>query len=203
MTTSSSSLDPKVTLSVSTLTAMLLKLCPAHIFQSTELASSAELPSGSKLSSNRVMIVSQSLAKLLISYVNWQEHTTEASTNGILGMLCSLPSFRSLQKKLYTWFHAVPRMLDSVLTLFPNGQASNTEFAVKLSSSQSLAPLSLAEGRLLGSLLISRSGNVTGGSASAGGNNNSSLDTLEEEQGVLDVKRMTRIQAGDILHTAF
>lgn len=199
------SLQSLSSLSVPLLTKVLLKLCPAHVFSPPDISpmlrsslrSSREKMDSSSLahltSESTATSVAEHVARLLIQFVNWDEQATEANTQALLAMLCCLPSYRNLQKRLQAWFRLVPSMMNSLLSLFPGAMASATEFTVKLSTT-SETPLTLAEARLLAQLLSHRTRvNVSGGSMDS---------QVDDESAVLDVKLLYRIQAGDFIQAA-
>eukprot|EP01039_Chlorochromonas_danica_P008237 gene8237-9084_t len=195
--------DPTSSLTIKTLATVLLKLCPDHVFIVTQdgpsVSNSREMAS---ISPEAAADGAQRVARLLVSYSSWEDQAMEANTKAILAMLCCLPSFRNLQKRLQVWFRLVPSMLSSMLAPFPTGSASATEFTIKLAS-QSEAPLTLAETRLLAHLLVHRTASKSAGSGRGSWSNNTSLESqVDDETALLDVVLLKRIQGGDFIQAA-
>ncbi|RYH06381.1 hypothetical protein EON65_42955 [archaeon] len=173
-------------MSVDTLGRVIQKICPAHVYALDALESSQKSATGGQKTAGKI-------AQVIIDYVNWESNSQETSVKTVLTFLCSLPSFRNLQKKLAGWFASMPAMLENVLACFQGGQASMTEFTLKLTQ-QTFLPLCMPEARLLAHLLA-RKINMT----SVGG----SLDSQGEEDGVVvEVGLLRKIAAGDMLQAA-
>lgn len=172
-------------MSVEALARVIQKLCPAPVYAMDALDSSQKSAQGGQ--KNAVKI-----AQVIVDYLNWEPNSQETSIKTVLTFLCSLPSFRNLQKKLTGWFSNMPTILDGVLASFPGGQASLTEFTLKLTQ-QTLLPLCMSEARLLAHLLTRRINVAVGGSLDSQG---------EEDSAVVEVGLLRKIAAGEMLQAA-
>eukprot|EP01031_Cornospumella_fuschlensis_P030848 gene30848-37278_t len=170
-------------MNVDTLAKVIQKLCPAAVYSLDTLDSSQQ-------SSTQKAIVR--IAQVIVDYLNWETNSHETSVKTVLTFLCSLPSFRNLQKKLAGWFASMPALLDDVLACFPSGQASLTEFTLKVTQ-QTFLPLCMPEAHLLAHLLARKINLSVGGSLDSQG---------EEDSVVVEVGLLRKIAAGEMIQAA-
>lgn len=134
ITPTSSNLSSLSSITIPMLASVLTRLCPDTLWATVDISDNLRTSLRSSWKSNSSMMArsadevsAEKVARLMVQYVNWDEKAEEANLQAILVMLCCLPSFRNLQKRLQNWFRAVPRMMGSCLSLFPGARASTTE----------------------------------------------------------------------------
>ena len=144
------------------------------------------------------------LAKVLIKMSSWNDFSSFISILDLRNMLCSLCSFRVLQKRLQVWFRAVPSMHPSLLENLKQFDISHEDgysTDVFLSAGlQSKIPLSQSELYMLAQLLIRK--RTTGARISSGGSNTNARDDQDKSIAYVDVSLLKRVEVGDFLHAA-
>jgi hypothetical protein len=131
-------------------------------------------------------------------------------------MLCSLCSFRALQKRLQVWFRAVPGMLDSLVASASTSTSAYPSVAVLASGAlatvdgflascaASLLPLSQSEAYMLAQLLSRRRLRGVNSSGHTG-HTHTGLHTVAEAvlSGLyVDATQLRKIKQGEFLHAA-
>jgi len=143
------------------------------------------------------------LAKVLIKMSSWNDFSSFISILDLRNMLCSLCSFRVLQKRLQVWFRAVPSMHSSLLDNLKQFDISHEDgysTDIFLSAGlQSKIPLSQSELYMLAQLLIRK--RTTGARISSGGNN-AAMGDQDKSVAYVDVSLLKRVEVGDFLHAA-
>ena len=144
------------------------------------------------------------LAHALVRYIAWSDTEDSIGVLELRNTLCSLCSFRVLQKRLQVWFRAVPNMHPSMLknvAAFLNADHVShgmvtTPVFIRASEASSL-PLSQESAYMLTKLLTRRRPPVSGRHTGAGGEADS-MATMP----YVDVALLQRIKTGDFLHAA-
>lgn len=145
------------------------------------------------------------LAQAVVRYSAWRDDEEHIAVHELRSFLCSLCSFRSLQKRIQVWFRAVPGMHQTLLKEVAAALNGDPHAAGMVSSAAfcracdaSGLPLSHAECFMLGQLLTRRRPHAPG---AAGGNVHSSAEG-GPTNAFVDVALLQRIKTGDFLHAA-
>jgi hypothetical protein len=113
-------------------------------------------------------------------------------------LLCGMCAFRELQKRLNSFFRAVPAMHPSLLQLFNSSLSlplpSLEQFAAVCSLAEAPLPISLTESAMLGQLMARKAARATadGGYEGRG----------TPQRAVVDLAQLQRIKKGDYLAAA-
>jgi hypothetical protein len=149
------------------------------------------------------------LAQAVVRYSAWRDDEEHIAVHELRSFLCSLCSFRSLQKRIQVWFRAVPTMHQTLLKEVAAALNSDPHAAGMVSSAAfcracdaSGLPLSHAECFMLGQLLTRRRPSLAHGAAAGAGGNIYSSAEGGPTNAFVDVALLQRIKTGDFLHAA-
>jgi hypothetical protein len=145
---------------------------------------------------------SSELVDALVKMCAWSEEASVATVGELRDLLCTLCSYRNLQKRLQIWFRAVPGMYDSVVSAVlqcsgrdesDNEDVTTTADVFCEACQIANIPLSLSESFMLSQLLTRKTKKGDGRAV------RSSQSELNREGWHVDVKLLLQIKDGEFL----